>query len=72
MKPTPPANWAHQPLGPSPTRWLTQGRSQAPAGTVSVTSTAWDPKLEVAVSSGNHRLTVVSAAFGVTAAFAGL
>lgn len=39
---------------------------------VSVTSAAWDPKLEVALSGENHRLTVASAAFGVPAAFVGL
>lgn len=43
-----------------------------PAGTVSFTSATWEPKLEVAVSRGNHRFTAASDVFGVTAAFVGL
>lgn len=32
----------------------------------------WDPKLEVGVSKGSHKLRVASDVFGVAAAFVGL
>lgn len=60
------------PSGPRPCRLLTRGRIPALAGAVSFTSATWDPKLEVAVSKGNHRLTVASDVFGVAGAFVGL
>lgn len=45
-------------LGSQPCKGEVKGEAQPQQGQF-VTSTAWDPKLEVAMSNGNHRLTVL-------------